>query len=209
MDIPLFRSEQGRGIFGYLSAAILAYYLNIYLSRISTLTVTQSTFLSIYVVGNLIVYSSDILFAKKSFSLPLYNGVKNYVGEVPYTDFSTRGYWLLTSFYKKYFFRFLITVVIDTIIGLSLLKFTIKKLDELEIFMKWKYRNFVVAAIVSAFTYFLYLSTLRFKWAYHDEENPLMNILVMIWVSLALLVSASTNPLLVSTNNTPKWRNLY
>jgi len=209
MELPIFRSEQGRGIFGYISAAILANYLNVYLSTITKLSVTQSSFLSIYIIGNLIVYSSDILFAKKTFYIDRYKGVANYVGDVPYTDFSTRGYWLLTSFYKKYFFRFLVTVVIDTVIGLTLLKFTIKKLDDLEILMKWKYRNYVVAAIVSAFTYFLYLSTLRFKWAYQHEENPIMNILVMIWVSLALLVSASMNPILLSTNNTPKWRNLY
>lgn len=207
-SIALFKNEQGRGIFGYIAAAIIANYLNVYLSKVTNLTLTQSTFLSIYIIGNIIVYSSDILFAKESFYLEKYGGVKDYVGKVPYTDLSTRASWLVNSFYKKYFFRFLVTVVIDTIIGITLLKYTIKKLDDLHILPKWKYRNFIVATIVSAFTYFLYLSTLRFKWAYQYEENILMNILVMVWVSLALLISASTNPLLTSGNGV-KWRNLY
>jgi len=207
-SLTLFKNEQGRGIFGYIAAAIIVNYINIYLSKVTKLTLTQSTFISIYIIGNIIVYSSDILFAKESFYLDNYNGVKDFVGKVPYTDISTRAKWLANSFYKKYFFRFLVTVVIDTIIGITLLKYTIKKLDDLNILTTWKYRNYIIATIVSAFTYFLYLSTLRFKWAYQYDENILMNILVMVWVSLALLISASTNPVL-SNNNSVKWRNLY
>ena len=108
---------------------------------------------------------------------------------VPYTDLKTRFIWLSQSFYQKYFFRFLITVILDTIIGLSLLNFAIYKMDQYQLFTQWKYRNLIVAAIVAAFTYFLYLSTLRFEWAYEYNENPLLNILVMIWLSLAILIT--------------------
>jgi hypothetical protein len=208
MQITLFAGEQGRGVFGYLGASIISNYLNILLSKYTKLSVTQSTFLTVYVIGNIIIYSSDILFAKEKFHIENYKGILNYNGIVPYSDLKTRGLWLLQSFYKKYFFRFLVTVVIDTIIGLTLLRYTLKKLDELNILVKWKYRNFIVVAIVSAFTYFLYLSTLRFKWAYQYEESPIMNILVMIWVSLALLITASTNPS-INHEPTPKWRNMY
>lgn len=205
----MFEGERARGIFGYIGAALVANYANVLLSKTNKLTITQSSFLAIYVFGNLIVYSFDILFAKEKFYLSSYKGVSSYYGEVPYTDINTRGFWLINSFYQKYFFRFLVTVVIDVIIGLNLLQYTVSKLDQLDILTKWKYRNLVVAAIVSAFTYFLYLGTLRFEWAYQYKENTTMNILVMIWVSLALLIYA-TSPNVLNKNNTSiRWRNMY
>lgn len=177
------KNEKQRGIFGFIGSTVVANALNVLLTKYTKLTVPQSTFISIYTVGNIILYSFDILFAKQKFMMD-----KTYE-IVPYTDLKTRFMWLSQSFYQKYFFRFLITVILDTIIGLSLLNFTIYKLDQYQLFTNWRYRNLIVAAVVSAFTYFLYLSTLRFDWAYEYKENPLLNILVMIWLSLAILIT--------------------
>jgi len=202
----MFEGEQGKGVFGYLIASIVAYVLNIIFSTYTTLTITQSTFLSIYIIGNILIYSSDILFAKERFPLP----PSHRVTLVPYSDLSTRASWLLHSLYQKYFFRFLITVVIDTMVGLTLLRLILQKLDSLNILTKWKYRNFVVAWGVAALTYLLYLSTLRFQWAYQYQENPLMNILVMAWLSLALLISATGVTMeQKKEGETPKWRGIY
>ena len=185
----IFQSEQRRGIFGYIGSAIFANIVNFLLTKYTTLNVQQTTFIAVYLVGNIIIYSFDILFAKKEFFLDSYKGGANYYGPVPYSDIQTRLIWLGKSLYQKYIFRFLITVILDTIIGLSLLKYAIFKLDEYKVLLNWKYRNIIVATIVSSFTFFLYLSTLRFKWAYEYKENNIMNILVMVWLSLAILIT--------------------
>lgn len=207
--VQFFQGEQRRGIFGYLGSAIIANVLNTVLSKYTKLSIQQSTFISIYAVGNIILYSFDILFAKDKFNLTTYKGITPFYGSVPYTDIVTRAKWLGESLYQKYIFRFLATVVLDTIIGLSLLRYTIEKLDQFEILKTWKYRNIIVATIVSAITYILYLSTLRFKWAYEFEEQPIMNILVMIWLTLAILITVSNVPSKDSETENIPWRLLY
>jgi hypothetical protein len=207
--ISLFKNEQQRGIIGYIGSAFIANFINVLLSKYTTLTVQQSTFVAIYMFGNLFLYSIDIMFAKENFNLSNYNGITNYYGPVSYMDISTRLKWFGHSLYQKYFFRFIITVVLDTIIGLSLLNFTIDTLDKYEILKNWKYRNYVVATIVATFTYFLYLSTLRFKWAYEYKENSLMNILVMVWLSLAILIIVDEKTTTYKNIKNQKWRYMY
>ena len=207
--MQFFQGEQRRGIFGYLGSAVIANILNTFLSKYTQLSIQQSTFMSVYVFGNIILYSFDILFAKEKFNLATYKGTSPFYGVVPYTDIQTRLKWLGQSLYQKYIFRFLATVILDTIIGLSLLRFTIDKLDQFEIFKTWKYRNIIVATIVSAITYLHYLSTLRFKWAYEYKEQPIMNILVMVWLTLAILITVSNVPSKDSVPENLRWRLLY
>ena len=207
--IQFFKGEQRRGIFGYLGSAVIANLLNTILSKYTQLSIQQSTFISIYAIGNIILYSFDILFAKENFNLATYKGISPFYGYVPYTDVKTRLKWLGESLYQKYIFRFLATVVLDTIIGLSLLRYTIEKMDQFEILKTWKYRNIIVATIVSAITYLLYLSTLRFKWAYEYKEQPIMNILVMVWLTLAILITVSNVPSKDSNSESIRWRLLY
>ena len=178
-------TEKQRGLFGYVIAGIIAYYINILLSKTTTLSVTQTSFIAIYAIGNLIVYTFDILFAKDSFY------INNQLTPVPHTDLATRAQWLLSSFLDKYFFRFLVTVVIDTIIGLTILRVVILYLDKLKIFPNWKYRNYLAAFVVATLTYILYLGTLRFQWAYQPNTPLILDITVMAWVSLALLIYAT------------------
>ena len=192
-------SEKQRGIIGYILAIILANTVNLILSNTTTLTIEQSTFISMYIIGSLIVYISDIIIAKDCFYL---NGKMTYVSHY---DVSTRFKWFLTSLIDKYFFRFLITVIIDTIVGISILRYVIATLDEKKILTEWKYRNYVIVFVIAIFTYILYLSTLRFDWAYSNEENVMLNILVIAWVTLAILISSQTK----SISSNVKWRNLY
>ena len=200
--MPLFyESEKGRGIIGYILAIIIANSINIALTKYTSLTIEQSTFISMYLIGSTIIYSSDILIAKDLFYLKEYNGEIN----IPHSDISTRTKWLLNSFADKYFFRFLITVIIDTIIGITLLRYCIKTADNLKLLPTWKYRNHIIVFIIAIFTYVLYLSTLRFDWAYQYTENILLNILVIAWASLAVLISSTTN----YTDTSVKWRNIY
>lgn len=193
------QTEKERGIIGYILAIILANTFNIILTNTTTLTIEQSTFISMYIIGSIIVYTSDIIIAKDRFYI---DGKLRYVDHF---DLSTRFNWFLTSLTDKYFFRFLMTVIIDTIVGISILKYAISTLDDKKLLIKWKYRNHVIVFVIAIFTYVLYLSTLRFDWAYSDDENVMLNILVIAWVTLAILISSQSTSI-----TTPiKWRNLY
>lgn len=193
--------EQDRGVFGYIVAGIIAYFINIFLSKTTTLTVAQTTFIAIYLIGNLIVYSFDILFAKKQFF------IDGALQTIPYSELATRGYWLLHSFYQQFFFRFIVTVIIDTIVGLTILKFTIAYLDKLNILKDWKYRNYIVAFVIATLTYVLYLGTLRFRWAYQQKTPVYLDILVMAWVSISLLIYTAANQSF--TQKDVAWRFFY
>lgn len=196
----ILKGEQSRAAFGYVLVAVLAYFLNIILAKTTKLTVTQTTFLAVYVIGNIVLYSFDMLFAKEAFVI---NGT---LTPVSYMDFATRLQQLGISFFQKQFMRFLITVAIDTIVGLVLLKYAIEKLEALNILTQWKYRDYVVAVIVAAFTYILYLGTLRFQWAYQSDTSPMLDILVMAWLSILLILTAS-KPELLKTDL--RWRFIY
>lgn len=196
----IFKGEQSRAAVGYIIVAVLTYYLNIFLAKTTDLTVTQTTFLAVYIIGNLVLYSFDMLFAKESFY------IDGKLQIVPYTDVLTRLQLLGESFFHKQALRFIVTVSIDTIVGLVILKYVIDKLEELKLFPTWKYRNYIAAVLVAAFTYVLYLGTLRFKWAYQHESTPMMDILVIAWLSIILLLVAS-NPKILKSDI--KWRMLY
>lgn len=200
-------TEQRRGILGYIFTALIVNILNIIISKNTKLSIQQTTFLAIYVIGNILLYSLDILFAKAEFNIKSYKGIQDFYGTVPYNDIATRFNWLLNSLYQKYFFRFMVTVILDTIIGLNILRYTIYKLDEYEILINWKHRNFVVASLVASITYFLYLGSLRFKWAYEYKDNMLMNILVPVWLSLAILITVNQNDIQGNVNT--KWRYMF
>lgn len=141
---------------------------------------TLSAFYSLYLVGNVVAYVSDIMFAKKDF------GVLG--GAVPYTDFVARGRWLLKSFISPYFYRFILTVIFDTVIGLALLKSLINMSDRYGILVDWKWRDMFISGFVALFTFFLYTNVLRFDWAYKDGTSQTMDMLVLMSVATSLLI---------------------
>ena len=140
-----------------------------------------------YLIGNILAYSLDVVFAKEK----LY--INNRYGNISLNNYNARLNFLIKSFFSKYFIRFMILTIIDSIIGLTLLKFLIKLMDKYEILIDWKYRDLLIAAVVVSFTYNLYLNQLRFDWAYEYKENYLLNILIYIWFTLIILIVVRTD----------------
>ena len=149
--------------------------------------IQKSTFISMYLIGNILAYSLDVVFAKEK----LY--INNRYGNISLNNYNVRLNFLIKSFFSKYFIRFMILTIIDSIIGLTLLKFLIKLMDKYEILIDWKYRDLLIAAVVVSFTYNLYLNQLRFDWAYEYKENYLLNILIYIWFTLIILIVVRTD----------------
>lgn len=182
-----FKEEKNKGILTSIVSFSIANVLNIFLNTNLNMDIQQSTFISMYLFGNIAAYSLDIMFAKEKLF------VNGKYGKISLNDYNTRSKFLLNSFINKYFARYMILGIIDSIIGLILLKFMIKLMDKYEILVDWKYRDVVIAAFVVSFTYQLYLNKLRFDWAYEYKENFLLNILIYIWFTLIILIVVRTD----------------
>jgi len=193
MDInKLFKNfikdEQNVGKLTSIVSVIVANVLNIFLNVGLGLNIQQSTGLSIYVVGNLVGYVLDLLFAKRKLYMKDENGKPKLI-----KNFNDRVIFLLFSFYSKYFFKFLILCIIDTAIGLILLKYAILMLDKHKILVDFKYRNLLLALIIPAITFGLYVNQLRFNWAYEFKENLILSIIMYMWLTIILLFTININ----------------
>ena len=193
MDInKLFKNfikdEQNVGKLTSIISVIVANVLNIFLNVGLGLNIQQSTGLSIYVVGNLVGYVLDLLFAKSKLYMKDENGNPKLI-----KNFNDRVIFLLFSFYSKYFFKFLILCIIDTAIGLILLKYAILMLDKHKILVDFKYRNLLLALIIPAITFGLYVNQLRFNWAYEFKENLVLSIIMYMWLTIILLFTININ----------------
>lgn len=193
MDInKLFKNfikdEQNVGKLTSIISVIVANVLNIFLNVGLGLNIQQSTGLSIYVVGNILGYVLDLLFAKRKLYMKDENGKPKLI-----KNFNDRVIFLLFSFYSKYFFKFLILCIIDTAIGLILLKYAILMLDKHKILVDFKYRNLLLALIIPAITFGLYVNQLRFNWAYEFKENLVLSIIMYMWLTIILLFTININ----------------
>lgn len=182
-----FSEEKIRGAVTSVVSGLVANALNFYGSRGLGLSIEVSTLVFMHIVGNIIGYCADILFAKKRFKL---RGSAE--APVPYRDIPARLAWLGRSFVGRQFYRYAVTVLIDTLVSLALLKWIIKVLDERRILMDLPFRNVAVAAAVAVFTFFLYTNILRFDWAYADHNSPMLNVTVLMWVSIVLMLYATS-----------------
>ena len=182
-----FTGEKFRGAVTSILTGSLAGGLNLLGVSLGMNPIVSAS-LFLYLVGNVLGYTFDILFAKQMFILPGESIEKM----VPYTAFGPRLTWLMYSFFSKKFYRFIITVLIDTLIGLAVLKAALDFVNRRKWLMNWNQRDAFLAICVAIFTYLIYNNILRFDWAYRDTEEPFMILVVLMWISLVLMLSAVT-----------------
>lgn len=184
----VFTNEKIRGLISSVVSGSVSGGLNL-AGQAFGLNAVVSALAFLYAFGSVFGYSLDIIFAKREFHIPQgYRGEKPYRGPVPYTDVGTRMIWLLRSFIDKQFFRFVITVIIDTLIGLAILRALIDFANERDFLTDFAYRDTFLAGGVAVFTFFLYNNVLRFDWAYSDQDSTLMNVVVQMWTALVLMI---------------------
>jgi hypothetical protein len=184
----LLKDEKNIGKITSIASVIIANILNYVLNIIFGINIEHSSGISLYLVGNILGYILDLLFAKKEIFLKDINGNPKLVD-----NFNDKVKFVLLSFIDKYFIKFIVLCIIDTIIGLILLKYTILILDERNILKEFKYRNLLIALIIPSITFFLYVNQLRFDWAYEYKENFLLNVLMYVWLTIVLLFSINLN----------------
>lgn len=186
----LFTGEKMRGAVAGAFTGTSVFGLNLLGVSSMGLSAPVSSFIFIYMLGSFAGYVVDILFAKKSF-IPVGSNAIAPV-PIPYRDLATRAHWLFVSLTQRYFFRFVVTIIIETLTGLAMLEAVISYLDREKYLKEWKLRNALVAIGVAIVNFTLFVNILRFDWAYQEVEHPVLDIVVLMWMVLTLLVFAVT-----------------
>lgn len=189
----LFSREKLRGALTSVVGSSIVGSSFFFSTQVMGVNPIMGAILILYLFGGVLGYTLDILFAKASFNLRSYNGVSPYSGRVAYSDIGVRGLWLLESFVSVHFFRFLITVLIDVAVGVTLTRAVIAWCDASGVMPNnTRLRDALVAVGVGVLCFFVYGNVIRFDWAYRETNDPLANIIVMMWATLVLTVFAST-----------------
>lgn len=136
-----------------------------------------------YLLGSVFGYALDIVFAKRDFGH----------APVPYGAIGTRLTWLVKSFAHRYFFRFAVTVVIETLTTLAMLGAVVRAMNASGFLADWTLRDSAVAIAVAFANFWLFGNVLRFDWAYREDENQVLNVVVLLWMTLSMLVFAATS----------------
>lgn len=188
----LLKGEKFRGFFTSVASATIAGGLNV-LGTYMGLDPTLSVLVSVYLLGNAVAYVGDIMFAKEKFAnLDGRSSSSPSERVIPYDAYMQRLTWLLKSFTDRYFYRFVITVVLDTLVGISIIRASIDFLDDHDVLTEFMWRDLFVTGLVSVFTFFLYTNVLRFDWAYRSDTDLTMDMVVLVGMIVVMTVFALT-----------------
>tara|TARA_Y100000389_G_scaffold197522_1_gene232269 strand:+ start:1275 stop:1826 length:552 start_codon:yes stop_codon:yes gene_type:complete len=135
--------------------------------------------------GVCLTYIIDIMFVQQRF-----NKNNAYVC-IPYTDY----YYRLKYMFKiSVFYKFLVVIVIGSLINRSLYKFVINILDKYRLFQREEhqyYRDLVINTVINFFLTLMLLNFLKFKWAYVDSDDSYSSLIILSLFSLAILISVT------------------
>lgn len=183
LDTPLVTEEKIRGAFSSAIAGSISTGLNVFGVTVLGLNAPLSLIVMYYIFGGFVAYICDIIIAKYKF-----HGV-----HVPYTELGPRFMWLLSSFTDRFFVRFVVSIVIEALTAVALLDAVIITFDHYGIWTEGRartWRNLLLAVAVAAFIYVLFGNVLRYDWSLSETEHHTLNIVVMVWVAMAILVFA-------------------
>ena len=183
----VFTGEKGLGLLTSVASGGISGGLNLVGTSVLGLDPVLSAAMFLYSFGSLLSYSLDIVFAKKEFH-----------GRVlPYSAQRERWAYLLRSFGRKQFYRFVITLVLETAVGVCLLRAVIDQLDRMRVLTDStlrarRLRDVAASLAVALVVFMLFANVLRFDWAYRDDDNPTMNMVVLMWTTIVLVVFATS-----------------
>lgn len=133
-------------------------------------------------IGNLLSYVVDILFAKTTFK------IHGQVQRVKFSNFRTRAHWLLKSFIRAPFAKFIIVGIIETFTVLMILDTFIDMSNKSKLLMDhYILRNTFLSIMAVAIVFLLFGNILRFDWAYSDADSFHLTANMLMWVSITIL----------------------
>ena len=183
--------EKKRGIVTSIASGAISTGLN-YLGVIALgMNPLLSTAIFLNLFGSLFSYSLDILFAKTHFRIHKTQTVV----AVPFSHLGVRSKWLIRSFKKPQFMRFIIVVIIESLTVLTIIAALIREFDNREWAMKYRdVRNFLIALAAGIIVFFMFGNMLRFDWAYTEDGSLHLTTSMLMWMSLSVMVFCLSGP---------------
>jgi hypothetical protein len=184
--------EKRRGILTSVISGSIAMGLN-YMGVVALgMNPLVSTAIFAQVLGSVLSYSFDILFAKTHFRIR----ADQPTVIVPFSHLGVRTRWWLRSFKRPQFMRFIIVMIIETLTALAILAACIRTADRHEWAAK-KYRdvrNFLLALVVGVVVFLMFGNMLRFDWAYSEDGSLHLTASMLMWMSLSAMVFCLAGP---------------
>ena len=182
----VFTGEKGRGLLTSVASGGISAGMNYVGTAVLGMNPVLSAAVFLYSLGSLLSYSFDILYAKREF----------HGRALPYSAQRERWAYLARSFRRKQFYRFVITLILETVVSVCVLRAVLDQLDRMRVWTATprarRLRDVAAALAVALAVFLLFANVLRFDWAYRDDDNPTMNMIVLMWTTLALVVFATT-----------------
>lgn len=181
IETPLITEEKIRGALSSAATGVVTTTMNIFGVTVLGLSAPMSLLIMYYILGGIVAYILDVLFAKYKF-----HGV-----HIPYTHLGPRFMWMLSSLLDRFLLRFVVTIIIEALTAVAMLDTLIMVFDKYKV---WDHgraktiRNLGLAVGVAAIIYILFGNVLRYDWAFNETEQPMFNMVVMMWVALTILV---------------------
>jgi hypothetical protein len=142
-------------------------------------TSSELTFVFETILSQVLVYFTDILFIQEHF---MRKGLEpNSLMEK-----------FMYSLDRYIVYKFIVIVGISTIINTSIYNYIVGKMDERKLLIHMKsHRNLLALILVNVFATISYVNIMKFKWAYINNEDPILNMIIVSWFSLSILISVS------------------
>ena len=173
----MFENEYTRASISTVTTEIFK-LLTSYLFVKNTPNKSPTSSVVIYIVAALLHYTLDI-FVAKTFK-PSQNKLK----------------WYGNSFLKHNFSKYMVVAILHLLISQHILNYINITLNH-EISSKptflQRYRNTFILFLINIVSFALYGYFLKFKWAYVDESEPLLTMIVLSWCTLSIMIYTLSN----------------
>lgn len=155
-------------------------------------------FVTEYFVAPSLIFLADVLFIQEQFC------VENKLKPLEWNLFIDR---LKHTFKINIFYKFAVAVFLVSVINNVTFKYIISKMKSNNVVTEDNYRevNLVVGVLVNIFTTIVFANALKFKWAYVNNSNLTLNMLILSWFSITLLITTqlpNSSIKMIQTKNT-------
>ncbi len=176
LKLTQFDEEKIRGALTSVASGSLSNLIYFLLVNVGKTNPIFGAVVGLQILGSLISYSFDILFAKHKF-----NG-----NIVPYTYIPYRCKYLLKSFFSEMILRFVIAVIIMSITFYFSYKSWLDFAEKNK--LQFKYDKYVYAILISVGLYFLFNHIILFDYVYRDIERSLEIDMIIIGIMIVTLI---------------------
>jgi hypothetical protein len=160
-----------------MASGSLSNGLYLLLVNFTSLNPVFAAVLALQILGGIFAYSFDVVFAKEKF-----NGI-----EIPYSHLGYRTKYLLKSVFTEMVIRFIVAIIITSIVYFFIYKSFLKFAEENG--FTFRYYKYVYAVLISMSLYFLFNHIILFDYVYMETDRPITVDMTVIGIMLICLIA--------------------